>query len=82
MQIMEGDLLGHIRRQLDVIGHFHAAGHPGRHELWLGETHYPFLVRQIEGWGYRGVFALEYLPTLAPEESLRQALTYVQTGKH
>ena len=44
MQIMEGDLTGHIRKNLDVIGHFHSAGHPGRHGLWLGENNYPFLV--------------------------------------
>ncbi len=77
MQIMEGDLCGHIRRNLDVIGHFHAAGHPGRHELWLGETNYPFVVREIEKTGYQGVFAFEYQPTLPPAESLRRALKYL-----
>ncbi len=79
MQIMEGDLTGHIRRNLDVIGHFHAAGHPGRHELWLGETNYPFLVRQIEDMGYTGVFGLEYAPTLEHTESLRRTLEHLKT---
>lgn len=73
LQIMEGDLLGHIRRNLDVIGHMHSAGHPGRHELWLGETNYPFLVREIYKLGYRGVFAFEYMPTLDPLDSLRKS---------
>jgi len=77
MQIMEGDLTGHIRKNLDVIGHIHSAGHPGRHELWLGETNYPFLVRQLEAMGYKGVFALEYVPTLPPSESLRRTLAYL-----
>ena len=31
MQIMEGDLVNHIERNFDVIGHFHSAGVPGRH---------------------------------------------------
>jgi hydroxypyruvate isomerase len=77
MQIMEGDLVGHIKAALDVIGHFHSAGHPGRHELWLGETNYPFLVRQIEAMGYAGVFGLEYAPTGDHAESLSKTLAYL-----
>lgn len=77
MQIMEGDLTGHIRKNLDMIGHIHAAGHPGRHELWLGETNYLFLVRQLEAMGYQGIFALEYAPTLPSSESLRKTLEYL-----
>jgi hydroxypyruvate isomerase len=78
MQIMEGDLCGHIRRNLDVIGHFHSAGHPGRHELWLGETNYPFVVQEIEKSGYNGVFAFEYLPLLPPADSLRRVLQHLR----
>lgn len=77
MQIMEGDLCGHIRRNLDVIGHMHSAGHPGRHELWLGETKYPFLVKEIEGMRYKGVFALEYMPTMDPAKSMRKTVSYL-----
>jgi hydroxypyruvate isomerase len=82
MQIMEGDLSGHIRRNLDVIGHFHAAGHPGRHETWLGETNYPIVVQEIEKNGYDGVFAFEYLPMLPPTESLRRALAHLGGTEH
>jgi hydroxypyruvate isomerase len=78
MQIMEGDLCGHIRRNLDVIGHFHSAGHPGRHELWLGETNYPALIREIRKSGYKGVFAFEYMPTLPPAQSLKRTLDYLK----
>lgn len=78
MQIMEGDLTGHIRRNLDVIGHFHSAGHPGRHELWLGETNYAFMVRQIEEMGYSGVFGLEYAPSIDHVESLKKTLEYLK----
>jgi hydroxypyruvate isomerase len=78
MQIMEGDLVGHIRRNLDVIGHFHSAGHPGRHELWLGETNYPVLLREIRSTAYSGVFAFEYAPTLPPAASLKRTLAYLK----
>lgn len=77
MQIMEGDLCGHIRRNLDVIAHFHSAGHPGRHELWLGETNYPVVLREIKRLGYGGVFALEYQPTMAPDESFCRTKSYI-----
>ena len=72
MQIMDGDLLKHIERNLDVIGHFHSAGVPGRHELWLGEIDYPFVVRAIQRMGYKGVFALEYMPSMSSALSVRK----------
>ena len=77
LQIMEGDLLNHIRQHLDVIGHFHSAGVPGRHEIFEGEVNYAFLVKQIEQSGYQGVFALEYAPSLDEETSLRRTLAYL-----
>jgi len=77
MQIMEGDLVNHIERNIDVIGHFHSAGVPGRHELYQGETDYPFLLRQIERLGYQGIFGLEYMPSTDHEESVRRTLAYL-----
>jgi len=74
MQIMEGDLVNHIKRNIDVIGHFHSAGVPGRHELFTGETNYPFVLSQIEQLGYQGVFGLEYAPSMDDETSLKQTL--------
>jgi hydroxypyruvate isomerase len=72
MQIMEGDLLKHIERNLDVIGHIHSAGVPGRHELFEGEVNYPFLFDRIERLGYRGVFGLEYMPSMNHATSVRK----------
>jgi hydroxypyruvate isomerase len=77
MQIMEGDLLKHIERNLDVIGHLHSAGVPGRHELFLGENNYPFVVRQIERLGYKGIFGLEYMPSMADAASVRKTREYL-----
>ena len=77
MQIMEGDLVRHIERNMDVIGHLHGAGVPGRHELYHGETNYPFLLKQIEAFHYKGVFGLEYEPSVADVESLRATLEHL-----
>jgi hydroxypyruvate isomerase len=72
MQIMEGDLLKHVERNLDVIGHIHSAGVPGRHELFQGEINYPFLFQKIEQMGYQGVFGLEYMPSMGDAASVRK----------
>jgi hydroxypyruvate isomerase len=78
MQIMEGDLVNHIKRNIDVIGHFHSAGVPGRHELYQGEIDYPFLTAQIESMGYQGLFGLEYQPSIDHEESVRKTVAYLR----
>ncbi len=78
MQIMEGDLVKHIEGNLDVIGHFHSAGVPGRHELYNGETDYPFVLSQIEKLDYKGIFGLEYEPSFDHKESLRKTLEYLK----
>jgi hydroxypyruvate isomerase len=77
MQIMEGDLVNHIKRNLDVIGHFHSAGVPGRHELFTGETNYPMVVNEIEKMGYKGVFAMEFSPSMNDEKALKQTIKYL-----
>jgi hydroxypyruvate isomerase len=77
MQTMEGDLVNHIKRNIDVIGHFHSAGVPGRHEVFMGETNYPFVLGQIEQLGYQGVFGLEYAPAMNDELSLTETLAYL-----
>jgi hydroxypyruvate isomerase len=78
LQIMEGDLANHIRKNIDVIGHFHCAGVPGRHEPHLGEVNYPFLLKYIDSLGYSGVFGLEYRPSMEDELSLRETLKHLE----
>ena len=78
MQIMEGSVIENITENLDVIGHFHGAGVPGRHELMEGELNYREIVRRIVAAGYQGAFGLEYLPAVADHaESLRVTRRYL-----
>lgn len=77
MRVMEGDLVKHIESNIDVIGHFHAAGVPGRHEVFKGETNYPFLLKQLERLGFQGAFGLEYSPSMDDETSLKLSLDYL-----
>jgi hydroxypyruvate isomerase len=75
MQIMEGDLIATIRKNIDFIGHFHTAGVPGRHELDENqEIYYPAVMRAIAESGYQGYVAHEYTPTRDPMKSLVQAV--------
>jgi hydroxypyruvate isomerase len=78
MQIMEGNVLATIQKNLPWIGHFHSAGVPGRGELFGCELNYPHILAQIESFGYQGSFGLEYFPKLSDhDQSLRQNLRYL-----
>ena len=78
MQIMEGNLLANIEKYIQWIGHFHAAGVPGRGELFGCELNYPVILAKIDTLGYQGAFGLEYFPKLADHgQSLRQTLAYL-----
>jgi hydroxypyruvate isomerase len=72
MQIMGGNHLAFVITNIGMIGHFHTAGVPGRHELSDGEMNYPFVMKQILAAGYQGFFGLEYMPSLPSEKSLRK----------
>ncbi len=73
-QIMEGDLIRRITRHIDKIGHFHAAGNPGRHELYYGEINYPEVFRAIEACGYEGYVGLEYFPMEPPRVGIEAVM--------
>lgn len=77
MTIMTGNQTMFLERNLEWIGHFHLAGTPGRHEPYLGETAYPFLLNRIVAGGYKGAFGLEYMPTLPSRESLLNTREYL-----
>jgi hydroxypyruvate isomerase len=75
MQIMEGDLIATIRKNINDIGHFHTAGVPGRHELDENqEIYYPAVMRAIAETNYSGYVAHEYTPMRDPLKSLIQAI--------
>lgn len=74
MQIMTGNIVSFIRNHCEKIGHFHIAGVPGRHEPAECELNYRFILQEAAAAGYEGAFGLEYFPTKAHDESLRETL--------
>ncbi|QNI36560.1 TIM barrel protein [Edaphobacter albus] len=75
MQIMEGDLIATIRENIDVLGHFHTGGVPGRNEIDdTQEIYYPALMKALVDLKFSGYVAHEFVPKRDPLTSLRQAV--------
>jgi hydroxypyruvate isomerase len=75
MQIMEGDLIATIHKNLAWIGHFHTGGVPGRHELDnRQEIQWDAMMRAIAESGFQGYVAQEFVPLRDPLTSLREAV--------
>ena len=73
-QVMEGNIIPNITKNLDCIAHLHSAGHPGRNELQYGENDYKVIFAAVDKAGYTGACGREYRPLMDPEESLREAM--------
>jgi hydroxypyruvate isomerase len=75
-QITEGNLIQTISENIDLIGHFHLADVPGRHEPGSGEINYRNVLAAINATGYKGYVGCEYAPSegLTTAESARELL--------
>ena len=73
-QIMEGNVIADITKNISKIAHFHVADVPGRHEPGSGEINYANVFRAIAASGYQGFVGLEYKPSRAADETLRDVL--------
>lgn len=72
-QVMEGNIIPNITKNLDLIAHLHGAGYPGRHEMQYGESDYKNIIKAVDAAGYKGALGLEYSPLLDPIDSLTEA---------
>lgn len=70
-QISEGDLCGHLRDGYDQLGYVQIADHPGRAEPGTGEIHYPRVLKELHGLGYRGLVGVECRPSRPEAEAAR-----------
>lgn len=76
MQIMEGDVIATITKNIRYISHFHTGGVPGRHEIdETQELHYPAIMRAIVATGFKGFVAQEFIPSRGDNmKSLRESI--------
>ena len=70
VQIMDGNLIDTIRRNIASIGHFHVGDVPGRHEPGTGEINYANVFRAIRETGFHDFVAMEYGPSRDPMATL------------
>jgi hydroxypyruvate isomerase len=70
-QITEGHIISRISNNIDKIGHFHAAGNPGRHELYSGELNYKEIFKVIDNLGYKGSIGFVYFPVDVPAAGIK-----------
>ena len=71
VQIMDGNLIDTIRKNIAAIGHFHVGDVPGRHEPGSGEIDYGNVLKAIQATGFKDFVAMEYNPSEDPMETLR-----------
>jgi hydroxypyruvate isomerase len=73
--LMEGDLMRTIRANIDLIGHVHTAGAPGRRDLDdRQEIHWPAIAGLLRHLGYKGWVGHEFIPRGDPVAALQAAL--------
>jgi hydroxypyruvate isomerase len=72
VQIMEGNLIETIRKNVRDIAHFHVGDVPGRHEPGTGEIHYGNVFKAIRETGFSDFVAMEYVPSKDAMTTLRE----------
>lgn len=77
MQIMEGNLINNIQKNISRIGHIQIADNPGRHEPGTGEINFPNLFEAIDKAGYDGWIGCEYIPASTTEDGLGWVKPYL-----
>ena len=80
-QIMEGNLIDTITKNIDLIAHFHVADVPGRHEPGTGEINYVNVFRSIGKTGYNGYVGLEFKPLTSSKEALRRVMSMIRCAE-
>jgi hydroxypyruvate isomerase len=78
MQVMEGNLIDTLTKNLDVIGHIHVADVPGRHEPGTGEINYGNVFAALRQAGYMGYIGMEFAPTGDSNKAAAEALALVK----
>ena len=69
-QNMMGDFsIDDIKENIDIIGHFHVADCPGRHEPGTGNVDYVKIISEINKLDYKGYIGLEYRATIEDEKT-------------
>ena len=78
VQSMDGDLLGHLERNWDLIEIVQIANHPGRLEPETGEINMQSVLRKMRELDYRGLVELEHLWSTPDLEIERRGIEWLR----
>ena len=76
MQIMEGNIIDTMTKNIQYISHIHTGGNPGRNEIdETQELNYSAIMKALVNTGYKGFVGQEFIPKGAdPIASLRKCI--------
>ena len=76
IQIMDGDIISNIRKNIEYIGHVQVAGVPGRGEIdSQQEINYRAVMNALVKNGYTGYVGHEWIPTKDAMAGLKEAIS-------
>lgn len=78
VQSMDGDLLGHMERNWDLIELVQIANHPDRLEPETGEINMAAILKKVRALGYRGLVELEHLWSVPGAEVERRGIEWLR----
>jgi hydroxypyruvate isomerase len=78
VQSMDGDLIGHMERNWDLIEIVQIANHPGRLEPEAGEINIAAILKKVRVLGYRGLVDLEHLWSAPGPEIERRGIDWLR----
>lgn len=78
VQSMDGDLIGHMERNWDLIEIVQIANHPGRLEPEVGEINMPAILKKVRDLGYDGLVELEHLWSTSSPEVERRGIDWLR----
>jgi hydroxypyruvate isomerase len=71
MQLMAGNIIHTLERNMDQLGYIHFADVPGSHEPGTGELHCRNILKALDSMGYDGFVGFELLPSETDEKAVK-----------
>ena len=69
MQLMAGNIIKTLEKNIDQLGYIHVADVPGSHEPGTGELNHDNILKALDSMGYAGFVGFELLPSETDEKA-------------
>jgi hydroxypyruvate isomerase len=70
MQLMTGNVIRTLGKNIDQLGYIHLADVPGSHEPGTGELNHDNILKALDSMGYAGFVGFELLPSETDEKAI------------